>query len=186
MKLINLFAGPGTGKSTTATALFAELKYMGVNCEYVAEYAKDAAWEKRGKKFFKAQQLIWGKQSFRLEKLRDEVDIAVTDSPLLLGLVYMPDDFAMPSMRQAIVEDHLRYDSLNVMLRRNKSYNTKGRNQTKEEALELDKKIWDMLEETFGNSGRPYEVLDFGRDNVATIISWMKTYWGAEVPALLK
>lgn len=37
-RIVNIFAGPRTGKSTTATALFAELKYHGVNCEYVPEY----------------------------------------------------------------------------------------------------------------------------------------------------
>lgn len=53
-KVINLYGGPGTGKSSTAGMLFAHLKLRGVNCEYVQEYAKDAAWEGRPKKFFEA------------------------------------------------------------------------------------------------------------------------------------
>ena len=44
-KIVNLYGGPGTGKSTTAAALFAEMKIRGVNCEYIQEYAKDKAWE---------------------------------------------------------------------------------------------------------------------------------------------
>jgi adenylate kinase family enzyme len=31
MKVINLFAGPGAGKSTTAAALFSKMKWKGYN-----------------------------------------------------------------------------------------------------------------------------------------------------------
>jgi len=43
--LVNLFAGPGTGKSTTMAGLFSELKFMGVNCEQAPEFAKEKVWE---------------------------------------------------------------------------------------------------------------------------------------------
>ena len=43
--VINLFAGPGVGKSTTAARVFAELKLKGVNCEMALEFAKDKVWE---------------------------------------------------------------------------------------------------------------------------------------------
>ena len=38
--LVNLYAGPGAGKSTGAAYIFAKLKMAGVDCEYVSEYAK--------------------------------------------------------------------------------------------------------------------------------------------------
>lgn len=41
MKVINLFAGPGSGKSTTCAGVFSKLKLAGVNCEMALEYAKD-------------------------------------------------------------------------------------------------------------------------------------------------
>jgi hypothetical protein len=181
MRVINLFAGPGTGKSTTAAALFAELKYRGVNCEYIPEYAKDAAWEGRSKKFFKAQQLIYGKQSWRFERVKDEVDIMITDCPLMMGLVYMPRDFPMESLRNVIREDHDRYESLNFFLKRNKMYNPKGRNQTEDEAMALDKDIREMLDET--DIG--YRKLNFSRKNPKQIIQEMLEYgWGETIPAL--
>ena len=31
--VINLFGGPGSGKSTMRARIFSELKYLGVNCE---------------------------------------------------------------------------------------------------------------------------------------------------------
>lgn len=39
--VVNLFAQPGAGKSTGAAYLFYNLKCLGVNCEYVSEFAKD-------------------------------------------------------------------------------------------------------------------------------------------------
>ena len=138
MKVINLFAGPGTGKSTTCAATFAELKYLGVNTEMVTEYAKDAVWERRGEKLFRAQEYIFGKQHFRLSRVADEVDFAITDSPLLLSLVYMPEDFYLPTLRQTIKEAHDRYESINIFLNRNKPYNPKGRTQNENEAKALD------------------------------------------------
>ena len=39
--VINLFGGPGCGKSTTMARLFADLKARGYNVEMVSEFAKD-------------------------------------------------------------------------------------------------------------------------------------------------
>jgi nicotinamide riboside kinase len=182
MRIVNLFAGPGTGKSTTAAALFTELKYRGINCEYIPEYAKDAAWEGRGKKFFRAQQLIYGKQSFRIERVAEEVDLMVTDCPLMMGLVYMPEDYPMPSLRDVIVEDHDRYDNLNIFLKRNKPFNPKGRNQNEAEAKELDRDIRNMLIDRDVN----FHELDFSRKNVKEIIRQMiNVGWANDIPALL-
>ena len=44
-KIINLFGGPGCGKSTTASGIFYELKKRGYECELSLEFAKDKVWE---------------------------------------------------------------------------------------------------------------------------------------------
>ena len=41
MIVVNLFAGPGSGKSTTCAGLFSKLKLAGIYCEMVLEYAKE-------------------------------------------------------------------------------------------------------------------------------------------------
>ena len=46
MIVVNLYGGPGSGKSTTAAGIFSELKMLGLNTELVTEYAKDKVWEK--------------------------------------------------------------------------------------------------------------------------------------------
>ena len=46
--IINLYGGPGAGKSTSASDLFVILKERGVNAELAREYVKRWAWERRG------------------------------------------------------------------------------------------------------------------------------------------
>ena len=171
-RIVNLFAGPGTGKSTTAAALFAELKYRGVNCEYVQEYAKDATWEKRGHKLFRAQEYIFGKQHFRISRTADEVDVIITDSPVLMGLVYVTPDY-LPSLKHTIREAFDQYDNLNVFLKRApfdvKKYNPKGRNQSAEEALVKDGEILKLL----NDSGVEFIELEFNRTCPEQIIELM-------------
>ena len=174
-KVINLYGGPGTGKSTTAAGLFSELKQRGVNCEYVQEYAKDKAWEFGTShmgvpKVFQAQEYIFGKQHFRMRRCAQDVDVIITDCPLFLGLIYMPEDFELPSLRPVIREAYDIYDNLDVFLVRHKEYNPKGRFQTEDKAKELDTTIRDMLEAQHVN----YEVVDSDRDAVTNIIVKMK------------
>jgi nicotinamide riboside kinase len=177
-KVINLFGGPGTGKSTTAASIFAELKLQGVNCEYVQEYAKDKAWEFGTNhlgtpKVFQAQEYIFGKQHFRLRRCAADVDVIITDCPLFLGLVYMAPDFEIPSLRPAIREAYDLYDNLNIFLGRTKQYNPKGRFQTEEKAKELDVEVRMMLDA----QGVPYHHVLAGRTATLEILDIMKQVW---------
>jgi hypothetical protein len=172
--------GPGTGKSTTATALFSELKQLGINCEYVPEYAKDATWERRGAKVFAAQEYLFAKQHFRMSRVAEEVDIMITDSPILLTLAYMPKNFGMPSLVQTVKEAYALYDNLDVFLERNKPYNPKGRNQTLEESIELDGVISKLMHD----SSKYPLVLPYGRAAITKTIREAARRWGKEIPEL--
>ena len=66
--ICNLFAGPGAGKSTMMAAVFAELKWRGIDCEMVTEYAKDKVWE-GSPHVLDCQPYIFGKQSFRIHRM---------------------------------------------------------------------------------------------------------------------
>lgn len=138
---VNLFAGPGSGKSTTAAAVFARLKKAGVNCELVTEFAKDKVWEGNSK-IFLDQCYIFGKQHWKMSRLQREVDVVITDSPLLLSLVYNDKYESLPALA---LEAHRGMDSLNFFLNRTKPYNPKGRHQDEDGARALDSKILDML-----------------------------------------
>lgn len=85
--VINLYGGPGTGKSTTAAWLFALLKARGINAEYVQEYVKQWAWEERQPVKYD-QFYFFGKQSRKEYSLFKNVDVIITDSPVSLSSYY--------------------------------------------------------------------------------------------------
>lgn len=137
LKVVNIFGGPGTGKSTTAAFLFHELKCAGKNVELVTEYAKDMVWEGRSN-VLTDQLYMAAKQNRRLGRLVNSgLDLAITDSPLILGALYAPEGY-FPSFEPFLVEVFNSYDNYNIYLQRQVTYNPLGRNQTLEEAVEID------------------------------------------------
>jgi hypothetical protein len=146
--VVNLFGGPGTGKSTNATLLFGKLKNAGVNAEYVPEFAKDLVWEGRDNALT-FQPYITAKQMFRLYRLQGQVEVVVTDSPLLLGLIYQGEG-CTASYPAFVRESFDNFDNVNYFLRRDSDlhpYNPKGRMQTEEQAMDLDRRIYEMLQQ---------------------------------------
>jgi predicted ATPase len=86
-KFINIFGGPGVGKSTTTAALFSVMKMSGYNVELVTEVAKDFVWEDRATTLT-IQPYITIKQFRNLIRLKGKVEYVITDAPILLGCVY--------------------------------------------------------------------------------------------------
>lgn len=147
-KVINFYGGPGAGKSTTALRLSADLKAAGYNAEYVQENIKNKAWEKRSEKYFNAQDLIFAKQHWDVDIVAQEVDIVVTDSPILMSMCYIPDGYKLPTLKKIIREAHDSYENFNVYMNRgSKPYNPKGRTQDKAGAMLKDLQIRNMLDE---------------------------------------
>lgn len=145
MIVINLFGAPSSGKSTGAAYLFSILKINGYNVELVTEFAKDKVWE-NSSVALENQLYISGQQSFRLSKLKDKVDIVVTDSPLILGALYNTDDNLGEGFTDILFKIFNSYKNINFFLRRNKPYNPNGRLQTEEESNEVSKMLIDLLD----------------------------------------
>ena len=131
--IVNLYGGPGISKSSMAAGIFSKLKWLGVECELVTEYAKDLVW---GELFnaLNNQIDIFGNQHKRIFRLLNKVDVIVTDSPLLLQLIYSKDNY----LNDLIVNVHQTSNTLDILLNRVKPYSPKGRTQTLEEAIKLD------------------------------------------------
>lgn len=140
--VLNLFGGPGTGKSTTAAATFAELKHRGINTELATEYVKAKVWEKHHA-LLSDQLYILAKQHRRIATLLTEVDIVVTDAPILLSLIYGEGDQPLENL---VLDRHAGMNTLNVLLERVKPYNPAGRTQTEHQARELDQRIQQALD----------------------------------------
>lgn len=145
--VVNLFAGPGAGKSTFCAGIFATLKWIGIDCEMATEYAKDMVWQ-RSYDVLENQLYVFGKQQNRLFRLNGKVHVIVTDSPLLNSIIY--DANKRPKTREAFVDlvlaEHRTFDSLNFFIERRKAYNPNGRLQNLSEATALDAKIRGMLD----------------------------------------
>ena len=145
--IVNLYGGPGTGKSSGAAYIFSKLKMAGIDAEYVTEFAKDKVWE-NNTEAFKCQFYISGKQSFRISRCFGKVDVIITDSPIRLGKIYA-DLIGRPQLGLACLEEANQYpagSTLEIFLNRVKPYNTNGRNQTEEEAKEIDKTLRELLD----------------------------------------
>ena len=146
MKVINLFGGPGVGKSTVAADLFAMMKREGHNVELVNEYAKEVTWEGHFS-YLDDEFYILAHQNRRLVRLKDKVDYVITDSPILLGLAYTPSNYYPQYFSKFIHEVWNSYDNINIVLQRElKKYIEAGRNQKYEEALVKDKMMVTLLE----------------------------------------
>lgn len=134
--VVNLTGAPGAGKSTGAAIIFAELKKAGVNAELVTEFAKDKTWE-HNVTALKCQEYVFGKQSYRLARCREDVDVIVTDSPLPLTLVYNNNPALDYHFSATVMNIFNTYENINFFINRVKPYNPKGRNQTAEESDKL-------------------------------------------------
>ena len=141
--VINLSGAPGAGKSTGAAYIFSQLKQLGVNCELVGEFAKDKTWE-HNVLALSCQEYVFGKQSYRLARCRDDVDVIITDSPLPLSIIYNSNPSIEDSFPKLVMDIFNTYHNLNFFLKRVKPYNPKGRNQTAEESDQLSIVIKDL------------------------------------------
>ena len=177
--IVNLYGGPGTGKSTSSTYIFSKLKMEGVDAEYVSEFAKDKVWE-QNVEVFKNQFYITGKQAFKISRCFGKVDVIVTDSPIRMGIVYADS----PELKKAIEVEANKYknNEINVFLQRVKPYNPNGRRQTEEEAKEMDKVILKMLMDTEtcyatynGNLAGCNAIVDWIKSLLEASDSWFQT-----------
>lgn len=143
-KVINLFSGSGSGKSTTAALLFGEMKLLGYNVELVREFVKGWAWAGRQVKEMDQLYLL-GKQTSYERILYDRVDYIVTDSPVLICGVYeaywskgkktYAGEAAKAFLSHAKEKD---VQHVNYFVNRKKPFDTRGRYETEDQAKEID------------------------------------------------
>ena len=154
MLVVNLFGSPGTGKSTLSAYIFSQLKFLGVNCELVTEFAKDVVWEENYKAL-ENQLYISGQQSYKLSKLQGKVDVAIIDSPLILGGFYNQDKDIAEDLNNLLLKIFNSYQNMNFYLKREKPYNPIGRMQTEEESNQIAINILKLL----NKYNLPYDIV---------------------------
>jgi hypothetical protein len=141
IRRINLYGGPGCGKSTMATYLFSELKTRGINIEYVTEYIKFWTYIPRKPVSFDSVY-CFAKQLHKEDTiLRGETKLIVSDSPLMLQCFYAwyHEHNGEQSILELAKEVEDIYPSINVFLNRKDSYYSEiGRYENLEQAKKVD------------------------------------------------
>lgn len=114
-------------------------------------------------------RICFGKQSYRLARCRDDVDVIITDSPLPLTIIYNSNPAIDNSLPKLVMDVYNTYNNINFFINRVKPYNPKGRNQTEEESDELSEKIVDLC----NNYGIEYLTVDGSTRGYETIVKFV-------------
>lgn len=141
-KIINLYGSPGSGKSTIAAGLFYHMKMAGLNVELIQEYVKSKLFEETPYPF-KDQLYVFAKQNKKQRELNGKVDFIITDSPLLMSLIYNQTE--VPLFNDLVLEYYSQYDNMNFLLKRNHTYHKEGRFQTEHESDVLGEQLEEYL-----------------------------------------
>lgn len=154
MKVINLFAGPGVGKTTTGLLLAGMLSMEGMRVEFVPEFAKFATFAKYNAALGD-QDYMFAKQHHRLAVLRADsrLQYVIMDGPLPIALNYAdPNDKEYEAI---VLKRFFGFDNLNIFLERNPDlpYQQVGRSQTAEEAQAICDRTLALMDA----KGIPYE-----------------------------
>jgi hypothetical protein len=152
--IINLFGGPGIGKSTQSSGLFTEMKKCHMDVELTFEFPKIVAWEENYLAI-KDQFYITANQHRNISRLYGKVKYIIVDSPIILGMVYKekysnnpeyPSMFYDETFDSFILSLFKKYKSLNILLKRDDStYDESGRFQNLIQSKEIDNDIREKL-----------------------------------------
>jgi hypothetical protein len=142
--VVNFFGPPNSGKSVAATSMFAQLKRKHIDAVLTTEFAHQMVVEER-KTALADQIFIWANQNHRIFAANRHARVVVTDSPILLGAVYNDQD---PALQQLILNQHNRYNNLNVVLELDPSYpySMTGRVHSFSESVSIGNQIIELLQ----------------------------------------
>lgn len=172
-KLINLFGGPGIGKSSIAAGIFYKLKKKHISCNNPYEFPKTLAWD-NNMPAIKDQLYVFANQHRGIAQSYGKVDYIIIDSPILFSKIYhsyyttgYPAEYYGDSFHKMIVDLHNKYDNLNILLERGEGvHNEEERFQDFEESLKIDtfcKKVLDK-------ENIPYHTVKVGKGCVKNIM----------------
>jgi len=177
-KIINFFGGPGIGKSTQASGLFTEMKKHHMSVEYTYEFPKEVAWEGNVSQL-RDQFFITANQHRNISRLYGKVDYIIVDSPIVLGCFYEQrygegypaSHYSMSGLSNFLWELFKRYNNINILLKRNdETYDTNGRLQDLQEAIEID----DDIKQTLDVNRIPYSEFTVHNDTALEIYKYLK------------
>lgn len=146
LKVINIIGGPGVGKSVLRAQIYSYLKTKSNLIEETFEFAKELTLKSQLDTLKNNQILVLGVQLQRLLEIENNgFEAAITDSPLILSSIY---NKKYTSLKNICIEAFNQFDNLTLFLERDTlDYETLGRSQKIEQAMELDSDIKNFLKE---------------------------------------
>lgn len=146
--VLNAYGGPGAGKSVACLDVCSALKKAGYTAEYVQEYAKELVYDKNMEMLngtAKNQFEILKEQTRRVDRLYDQVDFIVTDSPIMLNTIYNRE--LTPEYASMVHDLNESYLNFSFFIERDASnFEEEGRIHNLQESIEKDTEITDMLQ----------------------------------------
>lgn len=145
-----MIAGPGAGKSSTAYFLAGHMKARGYKVEYVREFPKDLVWDGRNNdihSMFTEQDFILANQNNLFRRLlAHDIEYVITDTSMLLGLVYLPQWFPNTFVPY-LLDVHRSYNNITFYVDRGDlPYVEAGRNESRDEAKNKDHEAKHILD----------------------------------------
>jgi nicotinamide riboside kinase len=149
IRRICLYGGPSTGKSTTASGLFAQMKMAEYSVEFVQEYIKFWTFLKRPPVGFD-QVYVFGKQVYQEDvTLRSGVRLIVTDCPLWVTAyyAYRNQTIGNQELLEIARKFEEEYPALHIFLKRDEdvSFKAKARFHNEEESKAIDLDMEDFM-----------------------------------------
>lgn len=160
--IVNVWGGPGIGKTTAAAELFVMMKKRGMSVELAHEYAKARVYRQHPIKKYD-EIYTFAKQLHIESPMYGQVEYIVTDRPLAMSAVYARacgDRTGVAAAVEACIKEQMRdgISHKDFLLRRKTTYNPEGRFHTEEQAVEIDRLCKEYRPDLIEING-PYEIL---------------------------
>lgn len=176
LKVINLFAAPGVGKSTLACRIFGLAKFAQLGMDHITEHAKELSKAKSKWILVQDQQKVFAEQHHR--QMVSEIagyEWLVTDSPLQLSKFYCNKPY-FDTFPALVDEAWSRFENSNFLLTRDMSsepFEAEGREHDLEGSLKVGRELPGWLKE----HGISYTDIDLDRQGPATVLSHVLPGW---------
>ena len=179
-KIINIFGGPGIGKSSIAAGVTYKIKKNHISCDQPYEFPKLLAWDDNHSAI-QDQLYVLANQHRGIVKSYGKVDYIVLDSPILLSLTYRnyykgteyPSSLYGESFDKMVLDTFNQYDNINIVLdRADGVHNNDERYQNLEESKELDI----VIENSLIENNIPFHKIKVDDDTVDNIIKLVNIY----------
>jgi len=177
-KIINIFGGPGIGKSSIAAGVTYKIKKNHISCDQPYEFPKLLAWDDNHSAI-QDQLYVLANQHRGIVKSYGKVDYIVLDSPILLSLTYRnyykgteyPSSLYGESFDKMVLDTFNQYDNINIVLDRAEGvHNNDERYQNLEESKELD----GVIENSLIENNIPFHKIKVDDDTVDNIMKLVK------------